>query len=75
MLTLEVNAFVAIDVRTVAVIDESRGLTDLLLIAPSTVTCVSSGTLILVYCTDRVDQDFVGITQEHADRFALHRAR
>ena len=32
MLTLEVNTFVAIDIRTMAVINESRGLTDLLFI-------------------------------------------
>jgi hypothetical protein len=74
MLSLEVDAFVAIDVRTVAIIDESSRLADFLLIAPSTVTCVSSGTLILVYWPIG-STIFVGITQEHADRFALHLAR
>jgi hypothetical protein len=71
MLSLEVDALVAIDVRTVAVVDEAAVWPTSCLSQPSTTMWVSSGQLILVYWPIGLIR-IVGITKEHADGFALH---
>jgi hypothetical protein len=70
MLSLVVDAFVAIDIRTMAVVDEGRGLADLLLIAAFDVMWVSSGTVNLVYWPIG-SMLIVGIAKEHVESFAL----